>query len=436
MARDIMKIGFVSLPLSGHLLPMTALARALQARGHEAVFIGVLDIAPVVQAAGLELVACGEDEYPAGSIARIWAPVAHLQGIEVTRYALTEILPDFLAMTLRHLPRLLAETGVEAVVVDTAHLFAELAPMSMGIPFLQVWNVLHLDPSAMTPPPTVDWPHETTPEALARNVEGVRRTVALLALLFPIAQAFAEAAGLPIDCSQPGASDSRLAVITQTPQIFDFPGIQWPPQFHYAGPLSDAGARAMIPFAWDRLDGRPLVYASMGTLVNGSVSVQRAILDAAGRLEDHQIVFSVGNNVDLTRLGAIPPNVIAVPTAPQLELLKRAVLCITHAGLNTVLEALGEGVPMVAIPVGYDQPGVAARIAHHGVGEFVAVHDLTADALLTRIRTVLGNRRYRDAAHGFRNALARISGPELAADIVEQVLAGARQPARAIRGKG
>lgn len=267
---------------------------------------------------------------------------------------------------------------------------------------------------------------ETTPEARARNVEGLKQLTAMFAPLFPIAHAFAEEAGLPIDWSQPGVTGSRLAVITQTPEIFDFPGAQWPPQFHYAGPLSDANARAPVPFAWNRLDRRPLVYASMGTLVNGSALVRQAILDAAGRLKDHQVVFSIGSNVDLDGLGAIPPNVIVVPSAPQLELLKRAVLCITHAGLNTVLEALGEGVPMVAIQVGYDQPGVAARIAHHGVGEFLDVQELTADALSARIRTVLNHECYRAAAGRFRDVLARIDGPERAADIVEQVFAGAR----------
>jgi UDP:flavonoid glycosyltransferase YjiC (YdhE family) len=79
--------------------------------------------------------------------------------------------------------------------------------------------------------------------------------------------------------------------------------------------------------------------------------------------------------VDDLRSG--PENVIVVATAPQLELLKRADLCITHAGLNTVLEALGQGVPLLAVPIGYDQPGVAARIAHHRVGEFLEIERLT-----------------------------------------------------------
>ena len=58
-----MKIGFISLPVVGHLNPMTALARGLQSRGHEIVFIGVADVEPFANAAGLKFVSFCENEY-------------------------------------------------------------------------------------------------------------------------------------------------------------------------------------------------------------------------------------------------------------------------------------------------------------------------------------------------------------------------------------
>jgi zeaxanthin glucosyltransferase len=97
----------------------------------------------------------------------------------------------------------------------------------------------------------------------------------------------------------------------------------------------------------------------MGTLLNGRERVYATILEAVAALPGTQLVLSVGANVSVDTLGPIPSNAIVVPKAPQLELLRRAALCVTHAGLNTVLESLAKGVPMVAIPVGYDQPGVA-----------------------------------------------------------------------------
>jgi zeaxanthin glucosyltransferase len=68
-----MKIGFLSLPLSGHINPMTALARKLQSRGNEVVFFGVPDVEPIVRAANLSFVPFCEKEYPVGSMTEIAA---------------------------------------------------------------------------------------------------------------------------------------------------------------------------------------------------------------------------------------------------------------------------------------------------------------------------------------------------------------------------
>lgn len=92
-----------------------------------------------------------------------------------------------------------------------------------------------------------------------------------------------------------------------------------------------------MPFPWEKLTGAPLIYASLGTLLNGIEHAYRAILEAVGRFPDTQVVLSVGKNIDPDDLRPIPSSVIMVNTAPQIELLKRASLCITHAGLNTVL---------------------------------------------------------------------------------------------------
>jgi UDP:flavonoid glycosyltransferase YjiC (YdhE family) len=77
---------------------------------------------------------------------------------------------------------------------------------------------------------------------------------------------------------------------------------------------------------------------------------------------------------------------------------------------------------MVAIPIGYDQPGVAARIAHHGVGEFVGVGDLTADRLLELVQRVATDPGYRVRARQFREVIANTRGLDAAAEIIEQSL--------------
>lgn len=129
---------------------------------------------------------------------------------------------------------------------------------------------------------------------------------------------------------------------------------------------------------------------------------------------------------NLDDLAPIPANTIVVRIAPQLELLKRAALCITHAGLNTALEALAHGVPMVAIPIGYDQPGVAARITYRGVGEFVEIGNLTARHLSELIGKVSANPNYRAKARWFQKVIGETRGLDVAADIIERVFGNNR----------
>ena len=225
-----MKIGFVSMPLSGHLNPMTALARRLQSRGNEIVFFGVPDVEPFARDAGLDFVPFCENEYPAGSIAKLYSPVSKLHGLEVARWSLREVHCDLFSAASKHLPQRLAETGVEALVIDT-HTFLEVVPMSLGMPYVQVWNALHLDLSGATPLGVFSWPHESTPEAFARNIEGNKAAGELSAPLIPLAVAYAEKVGLKIDWDDPAATVSKLVVITQTPKEFDCSGTPWPLSF-------------------------------------------------------------------------------------------------------------------------------------------------------------------------------------------------------------
>ena len=89
-----MKIGFVSMPLSGHLNPMTALARRLQSRGNEVVFFGVPDVEPFARAADLDFVPYGEAEYPVGSIDKLYSSVATMRGFEVVRHSCMDLNLD------------------------------------------------------------------------------------------------------------------------------------------------------------------------------------------------------------------------------------------------------------------------------------------------------------------------------------------------------
>ena len=134
-----MKIGFISMPLAGHLNPMTTLARELKSRGHEVVFIGVPDAEQIVRAAGLDFVSFCEEEFPAGAVSKGYAGLANLQGIDVAEYSIRNMHPARCEAALKHLPEKIAETGIHALVIDTIHFYVELVPLRLGIPYVHIW---------------------------------------------------------------------------------------------------------------------------------------------------------------------------------------------------------------------------------------------------------------------------------------------------------
>lgn len=401
---------------------MTTLARKLQSRSHDVVFISLPDGEAAVRAAGLEFLPCGVKEFPLGSLKERLRWLSKLQGEEALQATLQNIAVRTEAM-LNSLPAILTAAGVEAVVLDTVLVYAELAPMSLGMPYAHVANALHFDYSGATPPCIYDWPHETTPAARARNLKGVELFFEKLESTIAVAKAYANRTGIEVDWDDHSATISKLAWITQTPKAFDFEVSHWPPQFHYTGPFHDGAGRIGVDFPWERLTGEPLIYASMGTLMNGQADVYRAITAAAAKRNGLQLVLSVGDQVDPEQIGPLPGNTIAVKRAPQLELLKRASVCITHGGLNTVLESLAQGVPQVAIPVTVDQPGVAARIAEKKVGLSVPLKELSESRLSLLLDQVLNGPTYRDNARYFQKVIAQTDGLSKAADLLERAFA-------------
>jgi zeaxanthin glucosyltransferase len=163
------------------------------------------------------------------------------------------------------------------------------------------------------------------------------------------------------------------------------------------------------------------VYASLGTLQNGSEAIFRAIAQACDGL-GVQLVLSLGGGLEPERLGALHGDPIVVKYAPQLQLIERATLVITHAGLNTVLESLAAGVPMVALPQANDQPGVASRTAAAGAGLVLTSRRLNVARLRETVRRVLVEEKFRAAAKVLQASIAETDGLGRAADIIENAL--------------
>lgn len=406
--------------LSGnrHLNPLTALGRHLQRRGHRVTFFQIADLESKIRAARLDFVQIGGNKFPPGTLRQLDQELSRLNGLAAVRYTAKRILATSI-MTLGDAPGKIVDAKIDALVVDQAELAGGTIADFLNIPFVNVALAMPIYLEPNVPFFAFNWRYGQSPLHRIRNHVGNLFIEHLASAGRPAINRYRDRWRLPA-IRQTNDFFSSRGQITQIPREFDFPGRKLPGCFHYTGPFIDLEMRKTIDFPWHRiLPDQPLIYASMGTLQNGVDRVFQVIAEACAKL-DAQLVLSLGT--ESRKIAPLPGNPIIVPYAPQLELLRRSALTITHGGLNTVLEALSVGVPLVVIPVTNDQPGVAARVEWTGTGEAIPVQQVTVQNLRCAIRRVLEVPGYRRAAQSLQTRIAAANGLERATDIVEKAL--------------
>ena len=412
-------IGAMCPNVPGHLNPTTALADALRSRGHRVTFFLLGDPPASVLAAGFEVTQLGGSVFPPDEYREAFQQLGTLSGRAALKHtlALSARATDAI---LQVGPALVHQAGVAGLLVDQSSFSGGTVADQLQLPFATVCNALLLNPDPAVPPFFTSWQPSEGWWIRLRNQVAWAALDRLYAPILTRIQAERRRLGLPEPRRIADTWSGRLQV-SQQPAALEFPRSKLPEQVKFVGPLRLPGGYAPVPFPWEGLDGRPLIYASLGTLQNRVAGTFRIIAEACSGF-DAQLVISTGNGVAPEALGDLTGRPVVVPYAPQLELLRRAALAVTHAGLNTVLDALSAGVPMVAIPMTNEQPGIAARIAWAGAGEAITLKQTTPDRLRTLISKVLQEPAYRFAAERIRDSMRSSGGAPRAAGIIERSL--------------
>lgn len=153
--------------------------------------------------------------------------------------------------------------------------------------------------------------------------------------------------------------------------------------------------RRSVEFPWASLDaGRPLVYCSFGTQTLRYVEapgILRNLIRAFADLPDVQLVIAGGHVYDAVQGAERPSNVLVVRTAPQIELIDRSSLVITHGGLGGIKECIVAGKPMLLVPFHLDQPGNAERVVYHGIGRVCPPAEASPERLAESVGAMLSD---------------------------------------------
>ena len=411
--------GIICPAATGHINTMFPLIRELQKRGHQITVFGTPTLQQKVQAAGFGFGLIGETEFSPEKVAKFYTKLGELKGIAAVKHTINGIASRA-EVNLRETPTVAKEAGIEAFLVDQICFEGGTIAEHLNLPFITICSAVVVNEENTVPPFIKTWDYNLAWWAILRNKLGYFLFNRIRKPVREVISQYRQKWNLSA-YSNEDDTYSKLAIISQEPAEFEFPRQKLPPYFHFTGPYHDNTGRPAIDFPFDKLNGKPLIYASMGTLQNRLQYIFKYIAEACAGL-DVQLVISLGGSAEPESLGNLPGEPLVVKFAPQLELLEKASLVITHAGLNTTLESLRNGVPIVAIPVTNDQPGVAARIAWTGAGEMLPLQGLDVPKLRSAVTKVLREDSYKLSALRLQEAIKKAGGVNRAADIIEQLI--------------
>ena len=364
---------FLGVPAHGHVNPTLGIAAELVRRGVRVTYHCGEPYRTVVEASGAAF-----RPYAPGAIQNDMPRDGDVLGLaRVVRTAETKIAPALLPLLEADRP--------DVVVHDSLAPWGKRLARQLGIPAVCSITTLVFDRRVALARPLL----------LARLVARHART------------------GTPpreVPAALDAIANHEDTNLVYTSRAFQPFGDSFDERFVFVGPI----VREEPPLEPElaRLDR--LVYVSLGTLFSERLPLFRAAIEGLAPL-GCPIVVSTGGRLDPSALGAVSPSVFVRRWVPQLAVLSRAVLAVTHGGMNSVNEALRSAVPLVVVPQAADQPWVARRVAELGAG--VTVGRPTAERIADAARRALSPETKR-AAMRIGRTLRESGGAVRAADAI------------------
>jgi zeaxanthin glucosyltransferase len=196
-----------------------------------------------------------------------------------------------------------------------------------------------------------------------------------------------------------------------SPAEFDFPREKAFPFQKHIGPTTDINRKEVHDAQYDKwvekTADKKIAYCSLGTISgshnNKSVDVLKKIALAFSTKRDWELLISCGD-VDVNQLGVVSPNIHLLKRVPQLDVIKRSNLVIHHGGINTVMECILLGVPMLSLPLSnkWDLNGTTARIVYHKLGLKCNPFTMSVAELHKKVDEIMGNLIYKENVEKMR----------------------------------
>jgi MGT family glycosyltransferase len=369
-------------------------------RGERVVYFATEPFRERVEATGAEYRSYGDAE--------MFRPPAHGGG-------LYSVMAFAIGLAERILPGLLAELRAIApdyLLIDSLCVWGNLARQVLGVRAAMLGSVFVTDAQRIGADEMVRQAYGHAPKEML--LAGIDALNTYLMAAQRIDRQFGSESPNLVEFF---ANRQSLNVIF-TSRYFHLAGEAYDDSYRFVGPSLEAAAGGQ-PAAGD---ARPLLYISMGTIFNELPRFYRACFEAFGG-SGYRVSMATGK-VDAASLGPVPENFELRKFAPQLEILPRASLFLTHGGMNSVSEALWHAVPLLVFPQHGDQHLVAARVAELGAGLVLRPEDIEPGRLREMADRVLNAPAFRAGARQVAESFHTAGGPSRAAS---EILTWSRQ---------
>ena len=383
------RIAFFCIPAHGHTNPMIAVAAELVRRGNKVRFYSFDEFREKIAASGAEFISCSSlmpelSEQEEQGLKKVSVTEMSMQDIR-----LTECFTDFLAEEF-------ASFKPDVVYSDSACFWGKLNAWKFDVPL-----VVSTSTFAFNQMSSQYMKH--TPAEMADLLFGLPKISKRLKDLIPLGYKYKSAMSLV-------ASDNDTDSVVYTSKGFQpFSGI-FSEHYLFMGPS------LMTDRLPDKIKSQPLIYISMGTVINDRPDFYRNCVEALKDLEA-DVIISCGKTFDIGSLGTLPGNIRIYPYVDQLDVLSKADVFITHCGMNSVSESLYMAAPMVLYPQTGEQQAVARRTAEIGAGEYLK--DDSAAGIKATVTELLNSSSYTAAAKRCSDEFRACCGTAGAAEFIE-----------------
>jgi len=396
MAKYVILVGAAY----GHVNPTLAVAQELVRRGEQVVYYLTEEFRASVEATGA---AFHPYQSMMGNIMGKQQPPSGLQG---DPKFILRVIPLMRAKESQNvLPQVLERIGMEQadfILYDPLCLWARIVSQVLHVPAILLCPTyvqnehFHLNPKRPAP----------TPSMPSGMFEDIQADLGALCASYHIP---------PLDIRDALTHTEALNVVFM-PRIFQPAGETFDERFVFVGP-SILPRKGKPAFPLERLEGQPTLFISLGTAFNNRPDFFKLCLQAFDQ-QPWQVVLAHGKHVDAAALGAVPQNFLFAPYVPQLEVLQQTSVFVTHGGMNSVMESLYFGVPVVVVPQIIEQEKTAQRCAELGLGIALDPNDLTAETLRAAVEQVHHTPTFRERVLAMQQTVRAAGGYQRAVDAI------------------